>query len=629
MCTGQRQIVHGPRNAHIHQSALFLHRIAVIGIDRQIPGEQAVLQAGNIDLRELKALRAVQRHQKNPVLIPVHLVDVRHQRDVRQKTRQQRRISRLLRKIRQLLRLFLIGDNFADQLVNIGQPVIRVFFLGIPQIFLIAGLSDDALHQIFEARPFFQFSPEGPDQLDKRPDFAQCRVREDAGHRSVAELFQRLEKAEISAHDSIVRNLLHRRGADAAARNIQDPAHSQIVPAVVDHFEVGEHIFDFSALIEIGAAHHIVGNRAHDQAFFQKTRLRVGPVQHREIPIIQRGLQVFLPLDVLRNKGRLLHRRVELAQVNPASLLLSRPQGLGFPVPVVVDDRVGCVQHHLRRPVVLFQLHHKSVRIDFFKIKNIPDIGSPELIDRLIVVAYDAQIASAGLLRPGQQPDQLELSRIGVLVLVDHNIAEPVLIVTQNVLPRVEQLHRFHQQIVKIQRVVLVQQPLIFLVRLADLLLHEVVLMRLLIAPRRQQLILRGGNCGENRPLPQLLRIDPQIPAHLLHQRLLVIRVIDGEVRLVADLLDVPPQDPDAHGVKGRNPDGFRPETDQFVNPLAHLLRGFVCEGDCEDVPRIHAALIHQIGNSVGDDPRFARAGAGQNQHRSLRVLDGLPLLCI
>ena len=49
---------------------------------------------------------------------------------------------------------------------------------------------------------------------------------------------------------------------------------------------------------------------------------------------------------------------------------------------------------------------------------------------------------------------------------------------------------------------------------------------------------------------------------------------------------------------------------------LAHFGGGFVRKGDGEDVRRIDV-LRDQIGDARGDDARFARAGAGEDQERT------------
>ncbi len=61
-------------------------------------------------------------------------------------------------------------------------------------------------------------------------------------------------------------------------------------------------------------------------------------------------------------------------------------------------------------------------------------------------------------------------------------------------------------------------------------------------------------------------------------------------------------------------------------DPVAHLARGLVGEGDREDLARPCAAGRQQPGDAVGEHPRLARAGAGEHQQRPLAVRDRLAL---
>jgi hypothetical protein len=65
---------------------------------------------------------------------------------------------------------------------------------------------------------------------------------------------------------------------------------------------------------------------------------------------------------------------------------------------------------------------------------------------------------------------------------------------------------------------------------------------------------------------------------------------------------------------------------EQALDPLAHLARGLVREGDGEDVVGRNVALADQISDAVDDDARLARPRAGQNQQRPLGRHDRLAL---
>ena len=65
---------------------------------------------------------------------------------------------------------------------------------------------------------------------------------------------------------------------------------------------------------------------------------------------------------------------------------------------------------------------------------------------------------------------------------------------------------------------------------------------------------------------------------------------------------------------------------DQLPDPLAHLRRRLVGEGDREDLPRPGGAGGEQVGDPVGEHAGLAGAGPGQHQQGPLAVHDRLAL---
>ena len=61
-------------------------------------------------------------------------------------------------------------------------------------------------------------------------------------------------------------------------------------------------------------------------------------------------------------------------------------------------------------------------------------------------------------------------------------------------------------------------------------------------------------------------------------------------------------------------------------DPLAHLARGLVGEGDDQQFPGLGPAGGQDVGQAGGQDAGLAGAGAGQDQNRSLGRLDRQPL---
>ena len=67
------------------------------------------------------------------------------------------------------------------------------------------------------------------------------------------------------------------------------------------------------------------------------------------------------------------------------------------------------------------------------------EAGAPEPVDRLVVVADDHDVVGP-VGRPAEQLDQLDLGDVGVLELVDQDVAELALPAAQDVRPGLEEL---------------------------------------------------------------------------------------------------------------------------------------------------------------------------------------------
>ena len=72
------------------------------------------------------------------------------------------------------------------------------------------------------------------------------------------------------------------------------------------------------------------------------------------------------------------------------------------------------------RPVVLFQLNNLGLREILLKVQDIPDIGTPPLINTLVIVTHNTQI----MVTFRQHLNQLVLDMVGVLIFVHHDVLE-------------------------------------------------------------------------------------------------------------------------------------------------------------------------------------------------------------
>ncbi len=113
----------------------------------------------------------------------------------------------------------------------------------------------------------------------------------------------------------------------------------------------------------------------------------------------------------------------------------------------------------------------------------------------------------------------------------------------------------------------------------------------------------------------------------LLHQLLLIVGVVDDEAAVDADGLAVSPDDPGTQRVERPGLDVATRLPDESDDPLAELGGGAIGEGHREDLPRPDALDPHEVGDPMGQHPGLARAGAGQDEDRSVGRLDRAGLL--
>jgi hypothetical protein len=111
--------------------------------------------------------------------------------------------------------------------------------------------------------------------------------------------------------------------------------------------------------------------------------------------------------------------------------------------------------------------------------------------------------------------------------------------------------------------------------------------------------------------------VDLHLPHAALHDRDLVARVADGEPLREPGRLVLLVEQPQAEAVEGGDEDVDPGGARDGGDPLAHLPRRLVGEGDREDLVRVDA-LLEQPADAVDDDPGLPGAGAGEDEERPL-----------
>ena len=228
----------------------------------------------------------MQGHEKHPVILRIHAVNIGHQRHLFQKLAQGGVVMAVL-----------ISHHLAYQLVDILDTILRILLVRFLKLLHIARGFDNIVHQLLQA-VIFQLAAEGLDHHYK--GLQLCRAFSDA--QNLIGFPERIIEAESPG----VRIFLHTQDggcADSPPGNIDDALYRQIVPPVVNGLKICQHVLDFPARVEINPAHHIVGNAFHNKTFFQNTGLCVGAVKNRAVPEFRFPVFFFFPISPAMNSA--------------------------------------------------------------------------------------------------------------------------------------------------------------------------------------------------------------------------------------------------------------------------------------------------------------------------------------
>ena len=184
---------------------------------------------------------------------------------------------------------------------------------------------------------------------------------------------------------------------------------------------------------------------------------------------------------------------------------------------------------------------------------------------------------------PARSTDKPELGRIGILVLIHHDITETLLVRLQHLRHLSEQFHRFHDQIVKIQGIVAVLtrfwyscvEPLPSSSGKISLYTHGSK------SSGVDQLILCGRNLPPASPVPyKALYQCSASCTRLLHHSFLIFRIVNDKVCSHSpDLVNIAPQNPHTGGMERGNPNALRTKfhrslsTRSRISPAALLVK--------------------------------------------------------
>ncbi len=586
----------GAGDADVAEPAFLLQLAGVV--ERPGVGEHPVLHADHEHHRELQALGRVHRHERDPPALGVEVVRVGDERHRRQVLVQAGVPARRPGQLQQVL-----GTTSGLDAV-----------LGL-QLRRVAGAFDHGGDEVTGAGPGCHHLPQVHQQRPELLRSPGCWP----GQPGVGSMGE--GAGEGPALDPGPRpQAVDRRGAQPAPRHVGDAPGGDLVGRVGHHAQVGEDVLHFAAVVEAGAADHAVRHLGPDQGLFEGPALRIGAEEDGDVAVAD-ALDPPQPADLGSQPGGL----VVLVLGPVAAQLLADvavgPQRLRHPGGVVGDDGVGGVQDGAGGTVVLLERHDRGAGKGVLELDDVGDVGAAPAVDGLVEVAHRAHL----VVLTGDHHHQVVLGAVGVLVLVDQDVAEPAAVALQHVGEAAEQVDGDHQQVVEVHGRGSQQALLVSGVHLGDAPVEDGD------GARRERLEVdkvglgrRDGTLhGAGR---DLLGVDPQLLLHLLHQPAAVGVVVDGERAAVPEPPGVSPEDPDAGRVERGHPHGLRRRADQLGQPVLHLRGSLVGEGDGQDLVGCGIPGGDQVGDAPSEHPGLARAGAGDHQQRAATVCHRPPL---
>ena len=417
-----------------------------------------------------------------------------------------------------------------------------------------------------------------------------------------------------------------RHVADPARGRVDDAAERLVVLRVDDQPHVGEQVLDLLALIERHAAVYLVGYVPVAQRLLQRPRLRVGAIQHGRLAV-GHASAVHGGVQVRGDQRGFLLVGVGLDDLDLLALIARRERLLADLLRVLLDDAVRGVHDVLRRAVVLLELEDLRVGEVVLEAQDVLDLRASERIDALRVVAHDADVRMV----LGQAADDRVLREVRVLILVDQNVAELVLVFFQRVGEVPEQDIDVQQQVVEVHRPVFAAFASIELVNVQKLGPPPLAVFGLqggvrLVGGRRDQVVLGQRDAGRDVAGLVGFVAQVQLSDRGLDHVLRVGRVVDRVRAGVSEPVGLVPENAGEDRVKSPHPQPARHRGgEQLPDPLAHLPRGLVREGQRQHRLRRYALLEH-VGDAAGEHPGLSRAGPGHDQRGEAVVDDGLAL---
>jgi hypothetical protein len=165
-------------------------------------------------------------------------------------------------------------------------------------------------------------------------------------------------------------------------RSLDGATEGDVVRRVDGEAHIRERVLDLLALVEAHAPDDAVRHARAPQRVLEHARLRIGPVEDGDA--LPRHAVAPEAQDRLGDEVRLLVLVPGPVELGPVALGVLGPEGLFLAPLVVIDHGRGERQDAPGRAIVLLELHDAGAGIVPLEIENVPDVGAPPLVDRVV-----------------------------------------------------------------------------------------------------------------------------------------------------------------------------------------------------------------------------------------------------
>ena len=558
--------------------------------------EQAFLEAGDEHRRKLQALGRVHGHHLQRVLAFTGLVLAGLQRRVRQERSERVHHGRIRGLAGREVDNGFVGiergrrvDEFGQVLDPVGAFALRLVVRHKP------ALGDHVVHRLGQRQAARLGLHLFDDRAERRQRIA-CLAGGEAGDGGV--------ERQVRGPGRILQRF-HCPRADATRREVGDPQEGVVVLGVLHEAQVRQRVLDLGPLEEPQAAIDAIRNARREQGMFQHPRLRVRAVQDRHV-LVARAI-AREALDFLDDPARLVHVGLALEHADRLARAGRGPQVLAKAIGVVGDQRVGRVEDISVRAVVLLEADHLLDLEVPLEVGHVAHVRAAECIDRLVVVA-DREDRG---LRPGQQLQPAVLQPVGVLELVDEDVAKAMRVVRAQELVSRQQLVAAQKQLGEVGHALALALRVVGGVDLDGT-------ARLVVGGLHIACPLAFLLPAVDEPLHLARRETVVVDVHGLQQPLhhgeLVGGIEDLEGLRQPRVAVMDPQHPVAQAVEGADPHAARVHRQHRGEARQHLARRLVRERDRKQPRRRNQPVLDQPGDARGEHACLPAAGPGKDE---------------